>query len=145
MSRKPGTRHTEDLGQLCHVSLAHGTETFEGKNCHANLAHGTQPFLAHDTNTCWGKYCKSGTPQRDVLWQLCDVNLAHGTEMFERKYCHVNLAHATQMFQGSCFVIIWHTAHRCFTEIVSPKPGTRHTDVSGQLCHVSLTHCTQTI
>jgi len=44
VSRNPGTRHTDVLGQLCHVSLAQGTETIQGKYCYANLAHGKQPF-----------------------------------------------------------------------------------------------------
>jgi len=29
-SRKPGTRHTDVLGQLCHLSQARDTETFGG-------------------------------------------------------------------------------------------------------------------
>jgi len=32
----------------------------------------------------------------------------------------------------------WHTAHGRFKAIVSRKPGTRHTDILGRLCHVRL-------
>jgi len=44
VSLNPGTRNTDDLGQLCHVNLAHDTESFQGKYCHVNLPQGTQTF-----------------------------------------------------------------------------------------------------
>ena len=47
LSRKSGTWHTDVLGQLRHVRLAHGAETFQRKCCHINLALGKQMFLVN--------------------------------------------------------------------------------------------------
>jgi len=47
-------------------------------------------------------------------------------------------------FRGNIVTLVWHTAHKRFRAIVSRKPGTRQTEVYGQLCHENLPHDTQT-